>query len=63
MSDTHALPAEPAGRDVPGEAQAVWWVTLVIGILAFVHPGDSFSVLATIFAFYLLLRGLHGERS
>lgn len=30
----------------------------VIGILAFVHPGDSFSALATIFAFYLLLHGL-----
>lgn len=30
----------------------------VIGILAFLHPGDSFSALATIFAFYLLLRGL-----
>lgn len=30
----------------------------VIGIVAFVHPHDSFSVLATIFAFYLLLRGI-----
>ena len=30
----------------------------IIGIVAFVHPGDSFGALATIFAFYLLLRGL-----
>jgi uncharacterized membrane protein HdeD (DUF308 family) len=30
----------------------------IIGVVAFVHPHDSFSVLATIFAFYLLLRGL-----
>lgn len=30
----------------------------VIGVLALVHPQDSFSALATIFAFYLLLRGL-----
>jgi len=30
----------------------------VIGVAAFVHPHDSFSVLATIFAFYLLLRGI-----
>jgi uncharacterized membrane protein HdeD (DUF308 family) len=30
----------------------------IIGVLALVHPQDSFSVLATIFAFYLLLRGL-----
>jgi uncharacterized membrane protein HdeD (DUF308 family) len=120
VSDTHALRAERAGRDVSSEAQAVWWVPLVlggcwlvfallvfrldatsvhgisilfgvvcvagaavelaevgtasggwrivrallgvaffvIGILAFLHPGDSFAALATIFAFYLLLRGL-----
>jgi len=30
----------------------------VIGVLALIHPQDSFDVLATIFAFYLLLRGL-----
>src|SRR5262245_36371048 len=29
----------------------------IIGVLAFVHPGDTFSALATIFAFYLLIRG------
>jgi uncharacterized membrane protein HdeD (DUF308 family) len=31
---------------------------VVIGVLAFVHPQNTFSVLATIFAFYLLLSGL-----
>jgi uncharacterized membrane protein HdeD (DUF308 family) len=30
----------------------------VIGVLALLHPEDSFSTLATIFAFYLLLRGI-----
>jgi uncharacterized membrane protein HdeD (DUF308 family) len=30
----------------------------VIGVIALVHPEDSFSTLATIFAFYLLLRGI-----
>jgi uncharacterized membrane protein HdeD (DUF308 family) len=30
----------------------------VISILAFVHPGNSFEALATIFAFYLLFRGV-----
>jgi uncharacterized membrane protein HdeD (DUF308 family) len=30
----------------------------VIGVLAFIHPENSFSALATIFAFYLLLRGI-----
>jgi uncharacterized membrane protein HdeD (DUF308 family) len=30
----------------------------VIGVLAFVHPENTFSALATIFAFYLLLSGL-----
>ena len=29
----------------------------VIGVVAFVHPGNTFNALATIFAFYLLLRG------
>jgi uncharacterized membrane protein HdeD (DUF308 family) len=29
----------------------------MVGILAFIHPGDSFEALATIFAFYLLFRG------
>lgn len=30
----------------------------VIGILAFIHPGNTLSALASIFAFYLLLRGI-----
>lgn len=30
----------------------------VIAIVAFVHPGDTFSALAGIFAFYLVLNGL-----
>jgi uncharacterized membrane protein HdeD (DUF308 family) len=30
----------------------------IVGVVAFVHPGDSFKALSTIFAFYLLLRGL-----
>jgi uncharacterized membrane protein HdeD (DUF308 family) len=30
----------------------------IVGTVAFTHPGDSFEALATIFAFYLLLRGL-----
>ncbi|HEX4521483.1 MAG TPA: DUF308 domain-containing protein [Gaiellaceae bacterium] len=30
----------------------------VIAIVAFVHPGDTFSALAAIFAFYLLLNGV-----
>ena len=29
----------------------------IIGVVAFVHPGDTFEALASIFAFYLLLRG------
>jgi uncharacterized membrane protein HdeD (DUF308 family) len=44
-----------------------WWRVLnialavafaVIGVVAFVHPGDTFDALATVFAFYLLLRGI-----
>ena len=31
---------------------------IVIAVLTFVHPQNTFSVLATIFAFYLLLSGL-----
>lgn len=31
---------------------------VVIGALAFIHPQNTFRALATIFAFYLLLRGL-----
>jgi uncharacterized membrane protein HdeD (DUF308 family) len=31
---------------------------LVIGVLAFVHPQNTFDALATIFAFYLLFAGL-----
>jgi uncharacterized membrane protein HdeD (DUF308 family) len=30
----------------------------IVGVVAFVNPGDSFDALAAIFAFYLLLRGL-----
>jgi len=30
----------------------------IIGILAYAHPQNTFNVLATIFAFYLLLRGI-----
>jgi uncharacterized membrane protein HdeD (DUF308 family) len=30
----------------------------IIGLLAYVHPENTFNVLATIFAFYLLLRGI-----
>jgi uncharacterized membrane protein HdeD (DUF308 family) len=51
---------------VAAAAAAGWWrVThivlalafVVIGILAFAHPENTFSVLATIFAFFLLIRG------
>jgi uncharacterized membrane protein HdeD (DUF308 family) len=44
-----------------------WWVAgrialavgfAAVGIVAFVDPGKSFDALATIFAFYLLLRGV-----
>ena len=31
---------------------------IVIGIVAFVHPGNTFRAVAAIFAFYVLLRGL-----
>ena len=43
-----------------------WWRVLniglavlftLVGVVAFVHPGDTFEALASIFAFYLLLRG------
>ena len=43
-----------------------WWRILniglaalfaIVGVVAFVHPGDTFEALASIFAFYLLLRG------
>jgi uncharacterized membrane protein HdeD (DUF308 family) len=30
----------------------------VIGILAYIHPDNTFNALASIFAFYLLLRGI-----
>jgi uncharacterized membrane protein HdeD (DUF308 family) len=30
----------------------------IIGIVAFVHPGNTFNALAAVFAFFLLLRGL-----
>jgi uncharacterized membrane protein HdeD (DUF308 family) len=30
----------------------------IIGVVAFVNPGDSFNALAAIFAFYLLARGV-----
>ena len=44
-----------------------WWrlarIALAIGfavvsVLCFVHPGNSFKALSTVFAFYLLLRGV-----
>ena len=44
-----------------------WWRVLnialailfaIIGVVAFIHPGDTFDALATVFAFYLLLRGI-----
>ena len=44
-----------------------WWrvvriglaiVFAVIGVVAFVHPGNTFDALATIFAFYLLVHGV-----
>jgi uncharacterized membrane protein HdeD (DUF308 family) len=43
--------------------QRVWHAVLalafaVIGVIAFVHPQDSFRVLSTLFAFFLLLRGI-----
>ena len=31
---------------------------VVIAVIAFIHPDDSFKVLSTLFAFYLLLRGI-----
>lgn len=43
-----------------------WWRVLniglavllaIVGVVAFVHPGDTFEALASVFAFYLLLRG------
>jgi uncharacterized membrane protein HdeD (DUF308 family) len=30
----------------------------VIGIVAFIHPGNTFDALAAVFAFFLLLRGM-----
>jgi uncharacterized membrane protein HdeD (DUF308 family) len=30
----------------------------VIGIVAFIHPGNTFNALAAVFAFFLLLRGI-----
>jgi uncharacterized membrane protein HdeD (DUF308 family) len=44
-----------------------WWrflnialavVFTIIGVVAFLHPGDTFEALATVFAFYLLFRGI-----
>lgn len=44
-----------------------WWRVLdiglavlfaIVGVVAFVHPGNTFDALASIFAFYLLLRGV-----
>jgi uncharacterized membrane protein HdeD (DUF308 family) len=48
-------------------AASGWWrvlrivlglAFLVIGVLAFAHPGNTFEALATIFAFYLLFAGV-----
>jgi uncharacterized membrane protein HdeD (DUF308 family) len=30
----------------------------VIGVLAYIHPGNTFTALASVFAFYLLVRGI-----
>jgi uncharacterized membrane protein HdeD (DUF308 family) len=44
-----------------------WWragrialalVFAIIGIVAFVHPGNTFNALAAVFAFFLLFRGI-----
>jgi len=52
---------------VNAAAEAGWWralrillgiAFLVIAGLAFAHPGNTFSALATIFAFYLLFAGV-----
>jgi len=45
-------------RNARSVAGLVGLAFVVIGVLAFVHPQNTFSVLATIFAFYLLLSGL-----
>jgi uncharacterized membrane protein HdeD (DUF308 family) len=31
---------------------------VVIGIVAFIHPGDTFSALAGVFSFYFILKGI-----
>jgi uncharacterized membrane protein HdeD (DUF308 family) len=45
-----------------------WWraihvglaiVFAVLGVVAYVHPGDTFEALAAVFAFYLLVRGIY----
>jgi uncharacterized membrane protein HdeD (DUF308 family) len=52
---------------VGAAAASGWWralrivlglAFLVIGVLAFAHPGNTFGALATIFAFYLLFAGV-----
>jgi uncharacterized membrane protein HdeD (DUF308 family) len=48
-------------------ASSGWWrfarialavLFTIIGIVCFVHPGNTFNALAAVFAFFLLLRGL-----
>jgi len=49
-------------------AVAGWWrllhvllglAFLVVGIVAFIHPGNTFEALAAVFAFFLLLHGVY----
>jgi uncharacterized membrane protein HdeD (DUF308 family) len=44
-----------------------WWrvariglaiVFAIVGVVAYVHPGNTFDALASVFAFYLLVRGI-----
>jgi uncharacterized membrane protein HdeD (DUF308 family) len=51
-----AIPASHGWWRVGRIALTVGFV--IVGVVSFVHPGDSFRALSTIFAFYLLLRGL-----
>jgi uncharacterized membrane protein HdeD (DUF308 family) len=56
MLELLAIPASHGWWRVARIALAVGFA--VVATLAFIHPGDSFEALATIFAFYLLLRGV-----
>ena len=46
----------PTGSGASDASSAIAFA--IVGVVAFVNPGDSFDALAAIFAFYLLLRGL-----